>query len=94
MSIICLYPEGRNIWFESSTVLLPPVPYVCERQIAVRYAYSFQGFGECLGTPTGDVMSGICETGCPYLIPFVVVNAISALSGTLVIAPLYVIVLR
>ncbi|KAK3088850.1 hypothetical protein FSP39_024570 [Pinctada imbricata] len=42
----------------------------------------------------GIATPGICDTDCPYLIPYMVTSIISTLTGTLAIMPMYLVILR
>ncbi|XP_046584239.1 solute carrier organic anion transporter family member 2A1-like [Haliotis rubra] len=51
-------------------------------------------YGGCLSAGGGSVSPSFCDTGCPYLYPYVAATALFALSGSIAIVPGYLVLIR
>ena len=53
-----------------------------------------QAYTNCSETSSGMVSYGACDIGCDWLMPYVLFNGVSALTGTFSLAPAYLTKLR
>ncbi|XP_067665011.1 solute carrier organic anion transporter family member 2B1-like [Haliotis asinina] len=51
-------------------------------------------YGGCVSAGGGSVSPSFCDTGCPYLYPYVAATALFALSGSIAIVPGYLVLIR
>ncbi|XP_071105324.1 solute carrier organic anion transporter family member 2B1-like [Haliotis cracherodii] len=59
----------------------------CRNQTATTY-------GGCLSAGGGSVSPSFCESGCPYLYPYVASTAVYALAGSTAVIPIYLVLIR
>ncbi|KAL3888259.1 hypothetical protein ACJMK2_000630, partial [Sinanodonta woodiana] len=52
------------------------------------------GYSKCNLSALGQAIPGICDDSCDFLIPFIIINALGSLIGTISIAPNVVVFLR
>ncbi|KAK3611257.1 hypothetical protein CHS0354_004901 [Potamilus streckersoni] len=71
--------EGRKTYFS-------PCHAGCEETMS-------GGYTKCSLSSTGQATSGICDDSCDFLIPFVIMNLVASLVGTMAIAPYFVVLL-